>query len=116
MYGAFVIFLVGTTLLLGSWFGWIVGLILVIGVAIRAVQEERTLRAELPGYTAYLAQVKYHPHSICVVDRARQAGLEWRSRVPQFFAPRRTDGHAVPPPRVTTAPATTWMRDSVQLR
>jgi protein-S-isoprenylcysteine O-methyltransferase Ste14 len=59
MYAAFVIFLVGTTLLLGSWFGLIVGLILVIGVAIRAVQEEHTLRAELPGYTAYLAQVKY---------------------------------------------------------
>jgi protein-S-isoprenylcysteine O-methyltransferase Ste14 len=59
MYAAFVIFLVGTTLLLGSWFGLIVGLILVIGVAIRAVQEEHTLRAELPGYTAYLTQVKY---------------------------------------------------------
>jgi choline dehydrogenase len=31
---------------------------LVIGVAIRAVQEEHTLRAELPGYTAYLTQAK----------------------------------------------------------
>jgi protein-S-isoprenylcysteine O-methyltransferase Ste14 len=59
MYGAFVIFLVGTTLLLGSWFGWIVGLILVIGVAVRAAQEERTLHDEPPGYTAYLTQVKY---------------------------------------------------------
>lgn len=60
MYATAVIFLVGTTLLLGSWYGLVVGLILVIGIAVRAVQEERTLRAELPGYDAYLAQVKYH--------------------------------------------------------
>jgi hypothetical protein len=30
------------------------------GIALRAVQEEQTLRAELPGYDAYLARVKYH--------------------------------------------------------
>ena len=60
MYATAIIFLVGTTLLLGSWYGLVVGLILVVGIAVRAVQEERTLRAELPGYDAYLAQVKYH--------------------------------------------------------
>jgi protein-S-isoprenylcysteine O-methyltransferase Ste14 len=36
-----------------------VGLLLVVGIALRAVQEERTLRAELPGYDAYMAQVRY---------------------------------------------------------
>jgi protein-S-isoprenylcysteine O-methyltransferase Ste14 len=60
MYATAIIFLVGTTLLLGSWYGLVVGLILVIGIALRAVQEERTLRAELPGYDAYMTQVKYH--------------------------------------------------------
>jgi protein-S-isoprenylcysteine O-methyltransferase Ste14 len=60
MYATAIIFLVGTTLLLGSWYGLVVGLILVVGIAGRAVQEERTLRAELPGYDVYLAQVKYH--------------------------------------------------------
>ncbi|MFL5804657.1 MAG: methyltransferase family protein [Roseiflexaceae bacterium] len=59
MYATAIIFIVGTTLLLGSWYGLILGLILVVGVALRAVQEERTLRAELPGYDAYMAQVKY---------------------------------------------------------
>src|SRR5207249_3290303 len=60
MYATAIIFLVGTTLLLGSWYGFVIGLILVIGIAFRAVQEERALQAELPGYDAYLAQVKYH--------------------------------------------------------
>lgn len=59
MYAAFIIFVVGTTFLLGSWYGLLVGLILVIGVAMRAVQEERTLRAELRGYDAYMTQVKF---------------------------------------------------------
>jgi protein-S-isoprenylcysteine O-methyltransferase Ste14 len=59
MYAAALIFLVGTTLLLGSWYGLFLGLILVVGIALRAVQEERTLQAELPGYDEYMAQVKY---------------------------------------------------------
>jgi len=59
MYAAAIVFLMGTTLLLGSWYGLIVAFILVIGVALRAVQEERALRAELPGYAAYQARVRY---------------------------------------------------------
>jgi protein-S-isoprenylcysteine O-methyltransferase Ste14 len=59
MYATVILFFIGTTLLLGSWYGLILGLILVVAVAVRAVQEERTLRAELPGYDAYMAQVKY---------------------------------------------------------
>jgi len=59
MYASAIIFLVGTTLLLGSWYGLVVGLILVVAIAVRAVQEERTLRAELAGYNVYMAQVKY---------------------------------------------------------
>ena len=59
MYATAIILLVGTTLLLGSWYGLVVVLILAVAIALRAVQEERTLRAELPGYEAYLAQVRY---------------------------------------------------------
>jgi len=64
MYAAALVFLVGTSLLLGSWAGVLVALLLVVAIALRAVQEERTLRAELPGYAAYLARVRYRliPH------------------------------------------------------
>jgi len=59
MYAAIVIFMAGTALLIGSWYGIVLGLILGVILARRAVLEERTLRAELPGYGAYMAQVKY---------------------------------------------------------
>lgn len=64
MYATAIIFLGGTTLMLGSWYGLIPVLALLIGVAYRAVQEERTLQAELPGYDVYMTQVKYRliPH------------------------------------------------------
>jgi len=59
MYGTTIVFIVGTTLLLGSWYGLLMGLILVVGIAFRAVQEEHVLLAELPGYDTYMARVKY---------------------------------------------------------
>ncbi len=64
MYAAVIPYALGTSLLLGSWYGLLLGLILVVGIALRAVLEERTLRAELPGYDAYMAHVKYRlvPH------------------------------------------------------
>lgn len=60
MYATALILLVGTTFLLGSWYGLLLVLLLTVAIALRAVQEERTLRAELPGYDAYMTQVKYH--------------------------------------------------------
>ena len=64
MYAGFVLFMLGTTFLLGSWYGLLLGLILVTMAARRAVLEERMLREELQGYEAYMAQVKYRliPH------------------------------------------------------
>jgi protein-S-isoprenylcysteine O-methyltransferase Ste14 len=59
MYAAAAVFITGTSLLLGSWWGLLVGLALMVLVAARAVQEERTLRAELAGYDAYTARVRY---------------------------------------------------------
>jgi protein-S-isoprenylcysteine O-methyltransferase Ste14 len=59
MYAAAAIFLIATALLLGSWFGALLALVLVIAIAVRAVNEEETLRAELPGYDAYMQRVRF---------------------------------------------------------
>ena len=59
MYAAMLIFIIGTSLLLGSWYGILVGMVFVIGFARRAVLEERTLRKELPGYEDYMKEVKF---------------------------------------------------------
>lgn len=59
MYAGFVLFTVGTTLLLGSWYGFLGAAVLVAIVARRAVLEERVLRKELDGYATYMATVRY---------------------------------------------------------
>ena len=60
LYATLLLFMIGTTLLLGSWYGLLWGLILVGGMfAVRAILEERMLKEELEGYDAYMAQVKY---------------------------------------------------------
>ena len=59
LYSAFSLFVPGTTLLLGSWYGLILGFILIALTARRAVMEERALRDELKGYDEYMAKVKY---------------------------------------------------------
>ncbi len=59
MYAATLIFVIGTPLLLGAWFGILVGPIVALVLAWRAVLEERSLQKELPGYPEYMAQVKY---------------------------------------------------------
>jgi len=64
MYAGFAVYTLGTTLLLGSWYGLLGGLVLIAMVAWRAVQEERVLREELEGYSAYMMRVRYRfvPH------------------------------------------------------
>jgi protein-S-isoprenylcysteine O-methyltransferase Ste14 len=59
LYSALIPFVVGTALLLGSWYGIPLGLVLVGLIAIRALKEERMLFEELEGYDIYMAQVKY---------------------------------------------------------
>lgn len=59
MYAAAGLLLVGTTLLLGSWWGLIGAALITSGAAWRAIGEERVLRAELPGYDEYVARVRY---------------------------------------------------------
>jgi len=64
LYASLLLFCLGSALLLGSWIGVLLGLLLGVGFARRAVREERVLRAGLKGYDAYMAQVKYRliPH------------------------------------------------------
>ena len=59
MYTGMLAFFVGTPLLLGSGYGIVGGLLLMLMLARRAVLEERTLQTELHGYAAYMRQVKY---------------------------------------------------------
>ncbi len=59
LYAGGLLLFLGTSLLLGSWYGLLLVLVMIPGGAVRAVLEERVLREELPGYDAYMAQVKY---------------------------------------------------------
>jgi protein-S-isoprenylcysteine O-methyltransferase Ste14 len=59
MYAGAILFLLGTPLLLGSWFGLALAPIIVVGFAVRAVLEERALSAQFPSYADYAARVRY---------------------------------------------------------
>jgi len=58
MYAGAVPLIFGTPLLLGSWWGVALGVVLVLLLAYRAVLEETTLKRELAGYEAYAARVR----------------------------------------------------------
>ncbi len=58
MYASSLLLFAGLPLLLGSWWGLAVSALFVLAIAWRAVLEERTLRAELDGYTDYAARVR----------------------------------------------------------
>ena len=64
MYSGIDLFLIGTPLLLGSWYGAFIGCLVMIVLARRAVLEESMLVKELPGYELYMDKVKYRllPH------------------------------------------------------
>lgn len=59
LYAGALFMLLGTPLLLGSWYGMLLTLLFLPALLVRAVLEERTLLRELPGYGAYITQVKY---------------------------------------------------------
>jgi protein-S-isoprenylcysteine O-methyltransferase Ste14 len=58
-YAAALFLLVGGGLALGSWLAVLLGLLLVLPLLRRTAQEDRVLRAELAGYDAYAAEVRY---------------------------------------------------------
>jgi protein-S-isoprenylcysteine O-methyltransferase Ste14 len=59
LYAGFNLFTVGTALLLGSAYGLPGAVVLNAFIAWRAVREEEVLQRELPGYSDYMARVKY---------------------------------------------------------
>jgi protein-S-isoprenylcysteine O-methyltransferase Ste14 len=59
MYASVILFAAGVPLLLGSWLGLLVAPVLVLALAVRAVFEERMLKAELVGYADYAERVRY---------------------------------------------------------
>jgi protein-S-isoprenylcysteine O-methyltransferase Ste14 len=59
MYSGALLHFLGTPLVLGSWRGLALAPVLIAGLALRAVLEERLLAARLDGYAAYAARVRY---------------------------------------------------------
>ena len=64
LYTSALLLFLGSALLLGSWIGVLLGILLEGILAGRAVREERVLQKGLEGYDAYVAQVRWRliPH------------------------------------------------------
>jgi protein-S-isoprenylcysteine O-methyltransferase Ste14 len=59
MYSGAAFYFLGIALLLGSWYAVGIAMVLIALFGLRAVWEENTLIAELPGYAAYAERVRY---------------------------------------------------------
>jgi protein-S-isoprenylcysteine O-methyltransferase Ste14 len=59
MYTSVLLFVPGTALLLGSLWGTVATLVIVVGLMVRIAIEERTLRDGLPGYDEYTRRVRW---------------------------------------------------------
>ncbi len=58
-YAGLAHFFLALPLSLGSWWGIVPGAIAAALVLIRTAREDRTLRAKLPGYSAYAQRVRF---------------------------------------------------------
>ena len=58
-YAGLALFFLALPLSLGSWWGIVPGAIAAALVLIRTAREDRTLRAKLPGYSAYAQRVRF---------------------------------------------------------
>ena len=59
MYLGAVLLFISTPLLLGSVYGLVIGLLLIVTIAARSVGEEAMLKRELEGYSDYMKKVKW---------------------------------------------------------
>ena len=59
MYAGAVLLFISTPLLLGSIYGLVIGLLLIVTIAARSVGEEAMLKRELEGYSDYMKKVKW---------------------------------------------------------
>jgi protein-S-isoprenylcysteine O-methyltransferase Ste14 len=60
MYAGAAVYLIGTSLALGSYWGLIAAALTVFGLVGRLFDEEKFLAQNLPGYTEYCAKVHWH--------------------------------------------------------
>ena len=59
MYAGAVLLFISTPMLLGSVYGLVIGLLLIVTIAARSVGEEAMLKRELEGYSDYMKKVKW---------------------------------------------------------
>ena len=59
MYAGATLLFISAPLLLGSVYGLIMGLVLIVTIAVRSLGEEAMLKQELPGYREYMQEVKW---------------------------------------------------------
>ncbi len=64
LYAGVLLMLPSIALMLGSWYGVAGSVLLIAGISVRAVLEERELQARLPGYADYARRVRFRlvPH------------------------------------------------------
>jgi hypothetical protein len=55
-----VIYLIGLSLALGSYWGLIASVLVILGFVFRLFDEEKFLAQDLPGYKEYQAKVRWH--------------------------------------------------------
>ncbi|MGA7342282.1 MAG: isoprenylcysteine carboxylmethyltransferase family protein [Terracidiphilus sp.] len=60
MYASAAVYLIGTSLALGSYWGLIAAILTVLALVWRLFDEENFLAQDLPGYTEYCAKVHWH--------------------------------------------------------
>jgi len=60
MYASAVVYFVGTSLALGSYWGLIASALTILGLVWRLLDEEQFLARNLPGYAEYRAKVRWH--------------------------------------------------------
>ena len=60
MYSSAVVYLVGLSLALGSYWALIPAILTILGLVWRLFDEEKFLAENLPGYTDYCAKVRWH--------------------------------------------------------
>ncbi len=60
MYSCAAVYFVGMSLALGSYWGLAPSILTILGLAWRLIDEEKFLAQNLPGYSEYCAQVRWH--------------------------------------------------------
>jgi len=58
MYSCAAMYLIGMSLALGSYWGFIPSVLIIVGLVVRVFDEEKFLRRNLSGYTEYCARVR----------------------------------------------------------